>query len=135
MWTIDLPTFIEVTPKKRLSLNINGYRNWHHRDQSKTKLMFAEIVKPLLKHIPRQEKIHLHYVLYVGSSHRCDLMNVIAIVDKYFSDALSASKAIDDDHTGIIVSTSAAFGGVDRTNPRVSVTIIPVESPIEMNTQ
>lgn len=133
MWTLDLPTFIQVTPKKRLALNMNGYRNWHHRDQSKTKVMFEAIVHPLLKHIPRQEMIHLHYQLFVGSGHRCDLMNVIAIVDKYFSDALSKSKAIDDDHTGIIVSTSAAYGGVDRTNPRVSVNIIPVESPIEIN--
>jgi hypothetical protein len=135
MWTLDLPTYIQVTPRKRLALNMNGYRNWHHRDQSKTKVMFEEIVRPLLKGIPRQEKVHLHYELFVGSGHRCDLMNVIAIVDKYFSDALSHSKAIDDDHTGIIVSTSAAFGGVDRTNPRVSVTIVPVTEPMALNFQ
>lgn len=135
MWTIEVPSFIDVTPKKRLALNLNGYRNWHHRDQHKTKLMFDDIVRPLLSHIPRQEKVHLHYVLYVATNQRCDLMNVIAVVDKYFSDTLSKTKAIDDDHTGIIVSTSAAFGGVDRPNPRVSVTIIPVDSPIEMNLQ
>jgi len=133
MWSVDLPTFIQVTVKKRLALNLNGYRNWHHRDQHKTKTMFHDMVKPLLSHIPRQEKVHLHYVLYVATNQRCDLMNVIAIVDKYFSDTLSQSKAIDDDHTGIIVSTSAAFGGVDRSNPRVSVNIIPVESAIEIN--
>jgi hypothetical protein len=133
MWTIDLPVFIDVTPKKRLALNLNGYRNWHHRDQHKTKTMFDEIVRPLLSHIPKQEKIHLHYELFVESKRRCDLMNVIAVVDKYFSDTLSHTSAIDDDHTGIIVSTSAAFGGVDRPNPRVCVTIIPVECPIAMN--
>lgn len=114
---------------------MNGYRNWHHRDQNKTKVMFAEMVAPLLSGIPRQERVHLHYELFVGSGHRCDLMNVIAIVDKYFSDALSHSKAIDDDHVGIIVSTSAAFGGVDRTNPRVSVTIVPVTEPMALNLQ
>ncbi len=135
MWKFDLPTSIQVSPRKKLSLNLNGYRNWHHRDQHKTKVLFAEIVEPLLKDLPRQEMIHLHYVLYVGSGHRSDLMNVIAVVDKYFSDALSHSNAIDDDHTGIIVSTSAAFGGVDRTNPRVSVTIVPVTEPMALNLQ
>lgn len=135
MWTIDLPSSIQVSVKKKLSLNLNGYRNWHHRDQHKTKEMFNDIVLPMLAHIPRQEKVHLHYVLFVNTYQRCDLMNVIAVVDKYFSDTLSHSKAIDDDHTGIIVSTSAAFGGVDRSNPRVSVQIIPVDSPIEINLQ
>lgn len=133
MWVIDLPTSVQVSKAKRVPLNLNGYRNWHYSVQHHTKVLFEKIVKDLLIGIPRQEKIHLHYVLYGPTNQRRDLMNVIAVVDKYFSDALPKSGVIDDDHAGIIVSTSAAFGGVDRLNPRVSVTIIPVDSPIEMN--
>lgn len=133
MWTIDLPTSVQVSKNKRIHLNLNGYRNWHHRVQHETKLLFEQEVKKLLKGIPKQEKIHLHYVLYGPTNQRRDLMNVIAIVDKYFSDALPKTGVIDDDHSEIIVSTSSSYGGVDRTNPRVSVTIFPVSGPMEPN--
>lgn len=133
MWTIDLPTFIQKNKNKRLALNLNSYRNWHFRDQHYTKEAFEQIVKGSLKGIPRQEMIHLHYVLYGPTNQRRDLMNVIAVIDKYFSDALPKSGVIDDDSTKYIVSVSASWGGVDRSNPRVSVTIVPVDQPMALN--
>jgi Holliday junction resolvase RusA-like endonuclease len=135
MWNIDLPTFIQKSKNKRLALNLNEYRNWHFRDQHYTKEVFEKLARELLKGIPKQDKVHLHYVLWGATTQRRDLMNVIAVVDKYFSDALPKAGVLDDDSVRYIVSTSAAFGGVDRLNPRVSVTIIPVDSPIEMNLQ
>jgi Holliday junction resolvase RusA-like endonuclease len=133
MWNIDLPTFIQKSKNKRLALNLNEYRNWHYRDQHYTKEVFEKLARELLKGIPKQDKVHLHYVLWGATAQRRDLMNVIAVVDKYFSDALPKAGVLDDDSVRYIVSTSAAFGGVDRTNPRVSVSIIPVDSPIEMH--
>lgn len=135
MWTIDLPTFVQVSTKKRVALNLNGYRNWHYSVQHHTKLLFEQIARDLLRDIPKQEKVHLHYVLYGATNQRRDLMNVIAIVDKYFSDALPKSGVLDDDSTRYIVSTSASWGGVDRTNPRVSVTIVAVDEPMSLNLQ
>lgn len=132
-WTIDLPTTIRVTEKKTLALNLNGYRNWHYQHQNLTKVLFEKLVKDKLKGIPKQDKVHLHYVLWGPTNQRRDLMNVIAVVDKYFSDALPKAGILEDDHAEIIVSTSAAFGGVDRKNPRVSVTIVPVDCPLELN--
>lgn len=133
MWTIDLPTFVQVSTKKRVALNLNGYRNWHYRVQHLTKQLFEQIVREKLKGIPKQSKVHLHYVLYGATNQRRDLMNVIAVVDKYFSDALPKSGVLDDDNSEIIVSISTEYGGVDRTNPRVSVTIIPVTEPMSLN--
>lgn len=133
MWTIDLPPYIQKSKNKRLALNLNEYRNWHHRDQHFTKEAFEKIARELLKGVPKQEMIHLHYVLWGPTNQRRDLMNVIAVVDKYFSDALSKSGVVDDDSTKYIVSTSAAFGGVDRLNPRVSVTIVPVTEAMALN--
>ncbi len=132
MWTIDLPLFVQVA-KKRLWLNLNGYRNWHFRDQHATKELFEQIARAKLKGIPKQQRVHLHYVLWGPTKQRRDLMNVIAVVDKYFSDALPKAGVLDDDHADIIVSVSAAFGGVDRENPRVTVTIVPIDSPMELN--
>lgn len=134
MWTIDLPSYVQKNAKgDKIWLNLNGYRNWHFHQQHLTKEIFEQIARTSLQGIPKQQKIHLHYVLYGPNKARRDLMNVIAVVDKYFSDALPKAGVIDDDHAEIIVSTSAAFGGVDKTNPRVSVTIVPVDSPMELN--
>lgn len=133
MWTLDLPVTIKATAKKSLSLNMNAYRNWHYRDQHLTKELFEQIARAKLMGIPKLDKVHLHYVLWGPNKQRRDLMNVIAVVDKYFSDALVEAKVLDDDHSEIIISTSAAFGGIDRSNPRVTVTIVPVESPMELN--
>jgi hypothetical protein len=133
VWTIDLPTFVQVSKNKRVALNLNGYRNWHYQVQNKTKTLFEQIVRDELRGIPKQDMVHLHYVLYGATNQRRDLMNVIAVVDKYFSDALPKSGVLDDDHAGIIVSNSSAFGGVDRVNPRVTVTIVPVTEPMALN--
>lgn len=133
MWTIDLPITVPVSAKKKLSLNLNAYRNWHYHEQHLTKELFEQIARVSLKGIPKLEKVHLHYVLWGPTAARRDLMNVIAVVDKYFSDALPKANVLDDDHAEIIVSTSAAYGGIDRSHPRVTVTIVPVESPMELN--
>lgn len=100
-----------------------------------TKELFEQIAREKLKGIPRQQMVHLHYVLYGPTAQRRDLMNVIAIVDKYFSDALPKAGVLDDDNAEVIVSTSAAFGGVDRLNPRVSVTIVPVTEAMALHLQ
>jgi Holliday junction resolvase RusA-like endonuclease len=133
MWTIDLPLTVPASAKKKLSLNLNAYRNWHYYEQDLTKKLFEKIATEKLKGIPKLEKVHLHYVLWAPTAQRRDLMNVIAIVDKYFSDALPKANVLDDDHAEIIVSISAAYGGIDRSNPRVTVTIVPVDSPMELN--
>lgn len=137
MWSLDLPSYLYLTKKKKVSLNLNWYRNAHFRDLDAAKKLFEQLVRePVLQlGIPRQDKIHLHYVLYGPSNQRRDLMNVIAIVDKFFSDVLPKTGVIEDDHAKIIVSTSSAYGGVDPQNPRVSVTIVSVTDPIEIQLQ
>lgn len=130
MWSIDLPLSLDVGAKKPVALNLNIYRNLHPHINNKAKIAFKEKVKPLLEGIPLQEKIHLHYELFAPTKARRDLMNVTSVVDKFFSDVLPEAGVILDDHAEIVVSTSSSFGGVDKLNPRVRVTIIPVDRPM-----
>lgn len=132
MWIVDLPLSLDVGAKKQVALNLNVYRNLHPYLNNKAKVAFKELALPLLKGIPRQEKIHLHYEFFAPNKARRDLMNVVSVVDKFFSDALPEAGVIDDDHADIVVSTSSAFGGVDKTNPRIRVTIFPVNKPLTL---
>lgn len=130
MWTLDLPLSVQVNDKKKVQLNLNAYRNLHYYLNNAAKVEFKRLILPLLEDIPKQVKVHLHYEFFAPNQARRDLMNVVCIVDKFLTDVLSDAKVIDDDHTGIVVSNSSAYGGVDRTNPRVSVTIYPVIGPM-----
>ena len=130
MWTLDLPLSVQVNDKKKVHLNLNTYRNLHYYLNNAAKVEFKRLILPLLKDIPKQDKVHLHYEFFAPNQARRDLMNVVCIVDKFLTDVLSEVKVIDDDHTGIVVSNSSAYGGVDRTNPRVSVTIYSVIGPM-----
>ena len=50
-------------------------------------------------------------------------MNVIAVVDKFFQDALVEEKCIPTDDTDTVVKITSIYAGVDRSNPRIEATI------------
>lgn len=130
MWTLSLPLAVSVGKDKSVRLNLNVYRNLHHYLNNNAKVAFKELILPKLSGIPRQDKIHLNYVLFTPNAAKRDIMNIGCIVDKFFSDLLTEAKVIDDDHGDIVVSASFSFGGIDRANPRVDVTIYPVTQPM-----
>lgn len=109
---VRLPTYINVSKKTSKALNLNVYRNLHHHHLNKQKQNFHDEVKPLLRDIPRAEKIWIHYTIFASRNGRLDTMNVGSIVDKYFSDTMVESKKIMDDHFGHVVLVSFSFGGV-----------------------
>ncbi len=50
-------------------------------------------------------------------------MNVIAVIDKFFQDALTESLCITSDDTDTVVKVICEYGGVDRDNPRIEAII------------
>lgn len=138
MLELDLPLRIALASRKMnwFSLNLNQYRNMHHYQNNELKTAFKDIVQAKLKTlpngVPKFDKVHIHYVLYRKTNRRADLMNVIAVVDKFFSDALVEAGVISDDHDGVVVSVSASTGGTDKDNPRVSVQVIPTGAPLAL---
>lgn len=126
MWNIQLPTSVPVTKTKKFFLNLNHYRNAHHFILSKAKIEFHDIVLPLLSGLPKLDAVNLTYTLFTGTKREADTANVCCIVDKFFSDTLVSAGKIDDDNYKIVKDVNFRFGGLDKNNPHVIVTIEPV---------
>lgn len=126
MFKVSVPISVPVSKNKKFYLNLNQYRNAHHHTLAKAKVNYHEIVEPLLAHLPRFHRIELHYTLFTGTNQLCDVSNICTIVDKFFSDSLVTCGKIEDDNRQFVPSVRYCYGGVDKFNPRVEVTIEPV---------
>jgi len=121
---ISLPYFVLTGKKeKRFYVNLNIYRNAHHFTLNSAKVTFKEIVQDQIDRLPLLNRIKLHYRVFAPSNRKIDTMNVGSIADKFFCDALVESKKIIDDNYDFVVYNGFEFGGIDKENPRVEVTI------------
>ena len=125
MFTLDLPMRVQTSSKKKTALNLNVYRNLHHRSLHAQKKKFEELAKKLLRGMPQVGVITLHYEVFVNTKRRLDIMNVGSIVDKYFSDTLTEVGIIEDDDYVNITEVKFSFGGlVKKEHIRVTITEI-----------
>ena len=108
---------------KKISLNINWYRNAHYRQNNEAKIQYRHLMAPQLQRLPKMKQfpIHLHYTLY--PSRRCDGANIVCIVDKFFADALVCYTSLPDDDLKFITGGSWEFGGYDNKNPRCEIEV------------
>ncbi|HAV26079.1 MAG TPA: hypothetical protein DCX01_07870, partial [Bacteroidetes bacterium] len=67
--------------------------------------------------------IEIDYVYYAPDKRKRDLMNVIAVADKFFQDALVEYGCIETDDTDTVVKITSLFGGVDKEYARIVATI------------
>lgn len=128
MFIVSVPISVPVSKKKRFYLNLNQYRNAHHHTLARAKVNFHDIVAPLVGHLPRFKTVDLVYTLFTGTEQLCDTSNICSIVDKFFSDVLVSCKKIEDDNRKIVLSVRFCWGGVDKFDPRVEVSITPGEN-------
>lgn len=127
MWVIELPASIRVTKDKPFYLNLNVYRNAHYHTLNKAKTMFEQQVTPLLKILPKLINVELTYTLFTKTKQLSDVSNVCSIVDKFFCDSLVNLGYLPDDNYNHLSKVVYCFGGVDKDNPRVEVSINPIE--------
>lgn len=106
---------------RAFSLNLNVYRNYNRFKLGTVKKNYYQIMKPQIEHLPKFRKLKLEYVLYAGSRHKQDLMNICSITDKFFCDCLVIDRKIKDDDYTIIPEIKFRFGGIDKNNPRVDI--------------
>lgn len=111
----------KIKVRKRY-LNLNQYRNWHYQTSNKLKILFKEQVKGDLD-FSFLGKIEIEYVYFAPDSRVRDLMNVIAVVDKFFQDTLTELGCIETDDTKTVVKITSIYGGIDRDDPRIEATI------------
>lgn len=85
---------------KNHSLNMNNYRNWHYRTSNAIKKKVVEYLQGVpIKPI---SKARIGYTLYFKDKRVKDLMNFIAVADKFLLDALISLKILKDDNYKVI---------------------------------
>jgi len=121
--TVVLPIWILVG-KNRYSLNLNQYNGWYYLLRNKVKKQFKEQVKDSLGFSFFGE-VEIYYRYYAPDKRIRDLMNVIAVADKFFQDTLTEYNCIEDDNTKIVKKVTSKYMGIDKQNPRIEATIKP----------
>ncbi len=135
VFEIKLPMRLKTSSKKQQALNLNVYRNLHHRSLHVQKKKFEKIATKLLAGLPPLGVITLHYAVCPKTKRRLDVMNVGTIVDKYFSDTLTELGIIEDDDYTHIPKVTVSFGGLcDKEHVLVTITEIKrrLEKPMRV---
>ena len=125
--TIISPLFVMLPRKtraaKRVSLNMNTYRNLHHRTSNDAKKAYTKLVSEQLIDLDIQTPVEITYKVYKASNRRLDKMNVISVVSKFLLDAITEYGCWEDDNDIYVKTETILPTELDRVNPRVEVII------------
>jgi len=125
--TIISPLFVMLPRKtraaKRVSLNMNTYRNLHHRTSNDAKKAYTKLIGEQLIDLEIQTPVEITYKVYKASNRRLDKMNVISIVSKFLLDAITEYGCWEDDNDMYVKTETILPTELDRVNPRVEVII------------
>ena len=120
-FTVTVPSRLRLG-RRMYPLNLNLYRNAHYIVKAKLKDLFAETVRRLLPPV-RYDIIEIRYDVWFGSSRRQDVMNVGAVIDKFFEDCLVSNGIIPDDNSYHVIDTHFRYAGVSKNAPHVDITV------------
>jgi len=131
---ISLPLVIHfprVTMKnKPFHMNLNVYRNTHHRELNDAKVIYKEHVWGIVMEAGLRASefkltppLRMVYTLYPKTKREVDVSNVLSIVQKFTDDALVELGFIEDDNYKIIRESVYRFGMIDPDNPRAELEI------------
>lgn len=121
------PLFITLPRKtvkdKRIALNMNTYRNLHHRISNDAKKAYSEALREQLEGLSIQTPVEVTYKVYKGSKRRLDKMNVISVVSKFLLDSITEYGCWEDDNDDYVKKETIMPTELDRENPRVEIII------------
>ena len=127
MLEFSVPLRVSISKKKHFILNLNNYRNAHHRELSTAKNNFQDIVYGMcLKKklgFTFRKPVRVTYTYYPASQRKYDLMNVASVIDKFLMDGLIKSGVLHDDNYLYVLWPNFIHGTVDKENPRCEVRI------------
>lgn len=110
MGEIVIPLNDWVIGKKKYNLSMNTYRNLHHIVSNKLKIMVSEYMLQY-KFKKYDKPVNIHYTLYFKDRVKRDLLNFVAVVDKFVLDSLVKRGVIKDDNYNYVIGYSVRFGG------------------------
>ena len=126
-YKIISPLFVDLPRKtikdKRVYLNMNTYRNLHHRLNNDAKKMYLEEVRSQLEGKEIQTPVSIFYKVFKGSNRRLDKMNVVSVVSKFLLDAVTELKCWEDDNDDYVKTETILPTELDRDFPRVEIII------------
>ena len=121
------PLFITLPRKtvkdKRIALNMNTYRNLHHRISNDAKKAYSEVLREQLEGLSIQTPVEVTYKVYKGSKRRLDKMNVVSVVSKFLLDSITEYGCWEDDNDDYVKKETIMPTELDRENPRVEIII------------
>lgn len=121
------PLFVTLPRKtvkdKRIALNMNTYRNLHHRISNDAKKAYSETLREQLEGLSIQTPVEVTYKVYKGSKRRLDKMNVISVVSKFLLDSITDYGCWEDDNDDYVKTETILPTELDRENPRVEIII------------
>lgn len=125
--TVILPIYytqeFKIKPNKTSLVGMNLYRNAHHFLQNNMKKYFQDLVIEQLPPVVEVvQQFTVTYKLYYKSP-VCDASNVVALIEKFYLDAIKEHGLIIDDNVNYHISSSWQVIAQDKTNPRIEVTI------------
>lgn len=125
--TVVLPIYytqeFKTKANKTSLAGMNLYRNAHHFLQNNMKKYFQSLVIEQLPTVDTPlEQFTVHYNLYYKSS-SCDASNIIALIEKFYLDALKEHGTIVDDNVKYHLGSSWTVVEQDKENPRVEITL------------
>ena len=108
---------------KKISLNMNTYRNLHHRINNDAKIVFKEMLGSQLEGLHIETPVEITYKVFKGSKRKLDKMNVVSVVSKFLLDAITEYGCWEDDNDDHVKTEVILPTEIDRDNPRVEITI------------
>ena len=121
------PLFVTLPRKtvkdKRIALNMNTYRNLHHRISNDAKKAYSEALREQLEDLCIQTPVEVTYKVYKASKRRLDKMNVISVVSKFLLDSITDYGCWEDDNDDYVKTETILPTELDRENPRVEIII------------
>ena len=121
------PLFVTLPRKtvkdKRIALNMNTYRNLHHRISNDAKKAYSEALREQLEGLSIQTPVEVTYKVYKGSKRRLDKMNVVSVVSKFLLDSITEYGCWEDDNDDYVKKETIMPTELDRENPRVEIII------------
>ena len=108
---------------KRISINLNTYRNLHFQVNNQCKKMYKELMREQLEGRKIDTPVEITYQVFKPSKRSLDKMNVVSIASKYFLDAVTEYGCWEDDNDDNVKTEIILPTVIDRDNPRIEITI------------
>lgn len=121
------PIYIKLprkrTADKRISLNLNWYRNVHFQVSNEVKRQYLDEIREQIQQIITVKwpvKLRCKYYL----KRKADVGNIHSVVEKFFLDAMVELHRLPDDGPSYVVGADYEFAGFDQKNPRCEIEIL-----------